>query len=609
MTSADGYPLPLRSGGPRVWEDDGLWSDAGEWAASPCGNLQQRIELFAWSSPGGTLRIPVTLIYNSADASLQRGIGFGFHSPAARLSVDADDQSVTIDEPDGTPRRFVPDGAGGYRAETLDFDRLARLDSAGLSFALELTGGTRRTFGAVSEAGFLVETSRSTRTGDTVTFSYTPDGTLAAIADSVSRQATFRYDAGLLVEIDDPEGRAFNLAYDAGQQLIAVAAPAVGDAATRVELSYDDQHRIAARTSWSRDRSTAFAYDANGRLISIDTPDQNHHRIDYHPGQVVISDSLARSSVLRYANGAVFESVAPSGLTREIARDGKLRAVQVTDGFGHVRSSVYDDADNIVTFTDDLGRSSHMTWDAHHNLLTTTNSLGQTQQQTYDAFDQVLCATNEIGEKMHFGRDAQGNLTSVVDFAGVMRLAATYDSAGRLLTTTDEAGLVTTIAYDDKGNPIQVTAPGTLTTSRTVTAVGRTLTETNWLGETTTFQYDALGRQTQTTLPNGGTVALQIDALGRPLSMSDQSGPVAQSQSLSWTAQDLIREQDTNGIVVQQTAPTRAVLPPPSAINCAPSCGPRCGSALPDSCGGTIDCACQNGMTCSGVGYCLGGAR
>jgi YD repeat-containing protein len=606
--TARGYPLPLRPGRPRSWEDDGLWNEDAPWAVSPSGNLRHRIDLVSWTM--GELPIALTLVHNSADAGTALPGGDGCRIAAAARLQEGADGAVTLEEADGTPRRFVPAG-DGYRGETFDVDRLSRSEHG---FVLALPGGTRRSF--ETPAGMaLLESARITRTGDRVAFRYDDGGALLAVVDGVGRSVTLHYTASQLAEIEDPEGRVFQLVHE-GSALAAVVGPSLltalvgrspAEQPTRLELRYDDGHRVVARTSWDGSQLTQFEYDDSGRLTAVITPDGLRHRLDYQAGQVALTDSLGRTTLLRYADGAVIESVAESGLIQQIARDERHRPVQVVDGFGHRRSAEYDDGDNVTVFTDELGRKTHVTWDDHHNPITVVSSLGQTLSYHYDAFDQLLGAENALGETTEYARDDHGNLLAIVDFAGKTRLAARYDDTNRLVSVAGADGLATTLSYDDQGNLLSVTAPGAMTTRREVTPLGRTLTLTNPLGETTRLEYDVLGRVSRVTLPGGGHIDQQLDAQGRLLSLADASGPSALTRTIEWTAQDLIARSQVNNVVVRSMPPMLAALPEPTAVPCQPGCGPRCGHALPDGCGGTIDCDCAQGASCSAAGYCLGG--
>ena len=78
-----------------------------------------------------------------------------------------------------------------------------------------------------------------------------------------------------------------------------------------------------------------------------------------------------------------------------------------------------------------------------------------------------------------------------------------YASIDRLVTTTDEAGGLTTYVYDANGNVLSVTTPE---------------------ADTWTFSYDLMDRATGFTDPLGNGFAMAYDQLGRMASVTDENG-------------------------------------------------------------------------------------
>ena len=604
IVAAQTDPPPLRAGGPKAWEDYGMWKPGGDWAVSPSGNCQQRIKLFAWAPPGVGARIVVTLFYNSAEATTQFGQGFGVRlGVAAKLTVGADG-TVTVEEPDGTPRRFPPrHRAGRYHAEPGDTDILIQ---SGTQYVLSSKPGYQRVFENSDGNGFL-ERARRDRTGDTVTFTYDATGLLQSVTDSAGRQSTFTRTNGLLTQIADPEGRVFTLTYDQGM-LTAVTGPVVGSAAPSTQLAYDPaSHLIISRRSWGGAFATVFGYASDGRLNKIGFPDQVANRIDYSAGEVAITDALRRTTVLKFSNGAVVEAIAKNGLRTEIARDASNRPIQIIDGLGRVTSYSYDNNNNVIATRDPLGRTTTFSYGHRHDLLSTTTPLGQTSSYLYNSFDELKQVTSPIGEvtKLHY--DGTGNLLRIVDFAGKTRLKATYDVHGQPLTVTGRDHQSTSYTYDQLANLVSATLPGNIQMSQTTSPLGRTLTYTNPLAEQSTYGYDALGRIAQLNLAGGRSITPTLDLDGRLVGMDVRFGAQPQTSVATLTATNSIATWQLNNVSVQTAPAALAATPDPPAYACMPSCAGRCGQQISDTCGGTTDCACASGLTCSAMGLCLRG--
>lgn len=122
-----------------------------------------------------------------------------------------------------------------------------------------------------------------------------------------------------------------------------------------------------------------------------------------------------------------------------------------------------------------------------------------------------------------------------------------YDSSGRVLSTTDELGYVTSNTYDSNGNVTSVTQPtvtgGTPVTTYTYNGFGEVLTMTDPLGNVTTNTYDAHGNLLTVTTPkpNSSTSASKTqfayNSLGELTSITD---PLGRITAITYTPQGYI---------------------------------------------------------------------
>ncbi|MCY1020126.1 hypothetical protein [Pyxidicoccus sp. MSG2] len=585
------HPIAFRPGRPKAWEDTGMWDASGAWSVSPGGNVQHRVSLASG----------IVLVHNSADTTVQRGAGYGFRLAMAATLSEAPDGTVTLEEGDGTPRVFTRSAPGVYRAEPLDRGLLTR---SGGNFILDEGGGARRTFANPRALGY-VEVTQADRIGTVATFGYDTNNRLISMADFAGRAAVFQVSGGMYTRYTDAEGHAFSPVYQNGE-LMSVAGPALDGAVPTLSLGYnwDNSHRIMWRSGWSEASRTQFTYLSDGSLETVTFADGSMTRLDSTDNRVTMTDSLGQKSSLVFWNGAVAEEVHADGLKTQYARDARKRPIQLLDRAGHLRSVTYNDNDDVVSFRDEMNRPSTAVFDSRHNVLSSTTPDNLTSSYTYDALDQLLTATSPNGETTRYNRDSRGNLLSLVDFAGITRYQATYNPLGKPLTETGPDGRVTTYTYDAYGNWTSI-ARGSLTTTRVVDGFGRTLSVTNPMGETTQYQYDGLGRLKKTLLPNGGSLEQTLDFAGRVTSSVNAAGPVARSESQTYSETGAVSTRFINGSRVQlQPALMSSFMPPPPS-SCAPSCGNRCGAQVSDTCGGLMDCTCAGGTVCSPQGYCV----
>jgi RHS repeat-associated protein len=140
-----------------------------------------------------------------------------------------------------------------------------------------------------------------------------------------------------------------------------------------------------------------------------------------------------------------------------------------------------------------------LTYDTSGRVTSSTDELGHTTSWTYNASSQVLTVANGLGNTTTNTYDARGNLLSVTDALN-HTTTYTYDNANRLTSVADAIGGVTSYAYDANGNRTSVT---------------------NARGKTTSYVYDELNRLTSITDPNSRTTYFYYDAASRLIKRKD----------------------------------------------------------------------------------------
>ena len=247
--------------------------------------------------------------------------------------------------------------------------------------------------------------------------------------------------------------------------------------------------------------ATTYAYDANGELTSMTSPNGN------------VSGANAANFTTTYAYNA----------------DGQITSQTQGGGAG-------------ATVTP---RTTSYTYDGDANQTSVTDARGYTTTTTFNADDEATLVTNPLGDAMLTCYDGVGNVTQTVPAVGVAansltsascptsfpssygnRLATdatstTYDALGEktVVSTPAPPGLsgfeTTTYAYDSGGRLTSVTAPSTSTasgapsdvTDYTYDAAGQLLTTTVGAGttsaSTTSNCYDPNGEKTATVMADG----------------------------------------------------------------------------------------------------------
>jgi RHS repeat-associated protein len=150
-----------------------------------------------------------------------------------------------------------------------------------------------------------------------------------------------------------------------------------------------------------------------------------------------------------------------------------------------------------------------------------TDRQGRTIEATPDAI------ISSFGRGVTITRDGQGKITEIRDPAN-NRIAYGYDALGRLSEVTDQAGNVSTFAYlGDSHYLISIVTPGNCQAMRNdYYPDGRLHSTTDATGAVTTYSYDLLNRRTIITDPLGRVTEETFDAAGNRVQIKDPQGGI-----------------------------------------------------------------------------------
>jgi YD repeat-containing protein len=168
------------------------------------------------------------------------------------------------------------------------------------------------------------------------------------------------------------------------------------------------------RTGWryTTDQNTIETYDADGRLLSIETP---------------------------------------NGVTQTLTYDSAARLENVTNDAGYSLSFSYDSQDRVITMTDHTGRVWAYGYDQNNNLAYVNQPDGTSR-------------------RYHYGDSRFPHaLTGITDERGILYLSYAYDSQGRAVMNTmpGDSGRVD-IDYDDVNMTRTVTNGDSVSTTYSI---------------------------------------------------------------------------------------------------------------------------------------------
>lgn len=339
-------------------------------------------------------------------------------------SVTVDSGSAVVTDTTGTTHTYTKTSTGGYTPPVGEYSSLA-LTTAG---TVQVTDedGTVTSFNSAGRVDSVTNPPNALKPALPVMTYKAGTGQLQAVTDPVSGKAVRLFYPG------DPAPAGLS-SDNAGKACLApksgyVGAPAgmvcrivyPGDTAgtfgDSTVLSYDGAGRLVRiddpGTSATDTVRTDLAYDANGQLTAIRTPQVNDWMAYAH----VSDDTNARVQIAYTGNRATSVTLP--------AADGLTAAGRLTTSF------TYDltHSTTTVTRTGIAGTARTVTYDDGYRQLTDTSASGLTTSQTWSAKDQVLSSTDAAGRMTTTLYDARDRATDTYGPAP----AACFDAATRL---------------------------------------------------------------------------------------------------------------------------------------------------------------------------------
>ncbi|WP_432845515.1 DUF6531 domain-containing protein [Amycolatopsis sp. CA-161197] len=387
-------------------------------------------------------------------------------------------------------------------------------------------------------------------------YAYDARGRLAEVVDAAGTPTRFTYDAdGRIVRWEDVNGRWYGYGFDAAgrvvqargtdgyldctidydrENLVTSVTDSLG-AVRRFHL--DDRLRVIAETD-ALGHTTSLAYDEHGRLLTRTDPlgRQVRYERDEAGRVVAITAPDGTRSLTEYnEQGRPVAAIGPDGATWHYEYDARGKVTGVVDPLGARTSYAYDERGNVAVVTDALGGTTRIQSDAAGRPLSVEDEDGAVTRYTYDLLGRTTSMTDELGGLTRLAwaagdqlaeriepdgatwrwkdsavgntdesTDARGNTTRT-EYAQFdlpvaetgpdgERLAYAYDTELRLVSVTNEQGLVWHYRYDPAGNLTGETDFNGRTLHYRYDAAGQLIGRTNGAGETTTLERDVMGQ-------------------------------------------------------------------------------------------------------------------
>jgi YD repeat-containing protein len=415
--------------------------------------------------------------------------------------------------------------------------------------------------------------------GTTVSYTYTEDAQgvyqvtgITTGTGAAAQVLTLSYSAGATT-VTNALGQSWIYNYNAAGQLTQVTAPAVNGTTPMTQYSHDANGNLVQSTDPNGAIST-YTYDANGNLVSAQDGSGNTVSTTYNSNDQVLS----RTTYIVPAQGQPGQSgyVAPSGAqTTYFIYDTNGELAYTVDALGHVAENTYTSTGMGTRVLSGTRQYANATYGLTGLSPDTPPTLASLQAWEASAPVQAALAQSTLTTYTH---DARGQLATktqwdVVDSegngvlgAGTVITATSYSAEGRLLQTSVKTGAnratlqTASYAYDGLGRLISSTDPLGNVTSYVYTDSANTLTITQANGLVTTQVRNSAGQLISTT-PNAS--AQSVPSTGGASGTPTASAPTGTIPIITLNTQDSsgqVRAVIVSGFTVINADGTRSTI-------------------------------------------------
>lgn len=313
----------------------------------------------------------------------------------------------------------------------------------------------------------------------------------------------------------------------------------------------------------TRGKALSFAYDTEGRLVSITDAVEHVFTLSYDGESrvVQVADPFGRTAGFEYdAEGNLSRITDMGGYSSTFTYDAD-RYLTGVDGARGRWEFLTEPSDGIVAWSDEYPPPGEEMWENYR--ITVTNPLGDRSEYfyyggceegygcagyswyvsprhyipfrsiKYNTFHSQpyktrylptvlaggLGAIAEVrtpeGRSTRYTYDDDGNVIDIEDGAG-HGSSYTYGARGQVLTATDPVGAITTYTYAPNDVDVLTITDGLGTTTYTYNAARELTSITDRLGRTTSATYNALGQLATLTDPSGVTTTFTYASGAEP---------------------------------------------------------------------------------------------
>lgn len=327
--------------------------------------------------------------------------------------------------------------------------------------------------------------------GHHVTYTYDADGNRLTAVNALGNKTSYMYDVmnrltsvinpdgtsvkysynanGDKIQQVDGAGHATNSTYDAADQLLHVTDPL----GFSISYTYDGAGNVVTKVD-AKGMTTAYGYDADNQLVQVNYADglSISYNYDGVGNRLSMTDATGTTNYSFDPLNHLTAVTDPAGRTLSYSYDAEGNETSMTYPDGRTVNYTHDNNNRLSSVTDWANRTASYSYDAVGNLVKLILPNGVTTTYTYDADNRTTNVTNTgpagVISAFQYTLNAAGQRTQAVvsgSNAETGTLNYTYDSMGRLLTSSNPGGSVDQYTYDAAGNRLKLVQSGNKTTT------------------------------------------------------------------------------------------------------------------------------------------------
>jgi YD repeat-containing protein len=504
--------------------------------------------------------------YDAANRQLLRIVDPAGLAQIHSVSYDGLGQALTTTDPNGVVTVTAYDSRGMVKSVTVD----PAGENLRTEFSYDAAGQNVRVVRGAGSARPEVTEYAYDKAGRRIMEIRDPGG--------LALTTRYTYDAnGNAIARTDANGQIWRFAYDANNRQYLTVSPAgrgtrtffdpKGNVSRTVDYSYTytglaAPAAMATMPDWaagltvwvgSGDRTTMMQYDVDGRLVALADRAKQLTRYEYDgAGNIVREISHANTNwIASGSDGGRTFTVANSPLDRMTERvyDSRNQLVFEVSSLGNVREYKYDQKGQVTSTIDyatpAIRGAQAWTVESLRTKLSPQQA-DRVVRTNYDAAGRVVSSIDASGAISSYRYDAVGRLVmAIVPGAdgGVRVSEMAYDAAGRKILEVDPGGLVTAFIYDAEGQvtrtdrfAVPISPPDAATGPRSAASIRGSIV-VNAADRSELQAYDASGRAVYSVSDAGVVRQMTYDAMGNITRTVTYAKPIVISSGAMSAAQ------------------------------------------------------------------------